>query len=62
MKSSMKKYERNHREHRGKINSLWSLKEFSLKEVTGKIIASAIEVHSTLGPGLLESIYEEALT
>lgn len=30
-------------------------------KVTGKIIAAAIEVHKTLGPGLLESIYEEAL-
>ncbi len=30
-------------------------------ELTEKIIASAIEVHRELGPGLLESIYEEAL-
>jgi len=29
--------------------------------VTEKIISSAIEVHKILGPGLLESIYEEAL-
>jgi GxxExxY protein len=29
--------------------------------VTGKIISAAIEVHRILGPGLLESIYEEAL-
>lgn len=30
-------------------------------KLTGIIIASAIEVHRILGPGLLESIYEEAL-
>ena len=29
--------------------------------LTREIIASAIEVHRTLGPGLLESIYEECL-
>jgi GxxExxY protein len=29
--------------------------------LTEKIIAAAIEVHRHLGPGLLESIYEEAL-
>jgi GxxExxY protein len=29
--------------------------------LTEQIISSAIEVHRILGPGLLESIYEEAL-
>jgi len=52
----MKEYERNHRGYRGRYNSLCPQKEFPLKEITEKIIASAIEVHSTLGPGLLESI------
>jgi GxxExxY protein len=30
-------------------------------ELTEKIIGAAIEIHRALGPGLLESIYEEAL-
>ncbi len=29
--------------------------------ITEKIIGAAIEVHKTLGPGLLESIYEDCL-
>jgi GxxExxY protein len=35
--------------------------DFPLKDITQHIISCAIEVHSTLGPGLLESVYEEAL-
>jgi GxxExxY protein len=31
------------------------------KELTGKIIAAAIEVHRALGPGLLESVYQACL-
>ena len=31
------------------------------EELTGKIIACAIEVHKALGPGFLESIYEASL-
>jgi len=32
-----------------------------LNEITGEIIAAAIEVHRALGPGLLESAYEACL-
>lgn len=32
-----------------------------INEITNLIIGSAIEVHRTLGPGLLESAYEECL-
>ncbi len=31
------------------------------EELTGKIIGAAIEVHCQLGPGFIESIYENAL-
>lgn len=31
------------------------------KELTGKIIGAAIEVHQALGPGLLESAYQACL-
>ena len=32
-----------------------------IDEITHEIIAAAIEVHRALGPGLLESVYEECL-
>lgn len=31
------------------------------EEITGKVIGAAIEVHRILGPGLLESVYEECM-
>jgi len=31
------------------------------EELTGKIIGAAIEVHRQLGPGFIESFYENAL-
>ncbi len=33
-----------------------------LNDLTGKIIGAAIDVHKALGPGLLESTYEECLS
>ncbi len=32
-----------------------------LNKITGEIIAAAIEVHKALGPGLLETAYQECL-
>ena len=42
-------------------NTLCTQNDFPLKDITETIISCAMEVHSTIGPGLLESIYEEAL-
>lgn len=36
-------------------------RDFPHKELTAQIIGAAIEVHRVLGPGLLESAYEECL-
>jgi len=33
----------------------------NVNELSGKVIGAAIEVHKILGPGLLESAYEECL-
>ena len=36
--------------------------EIDINDLTGKVIGAAIEVHKALGPGLLESAYEECLS
>ena len=42
-------------------NALRTLKEYPFKDITEKIISCAMEVHSSLGPVLLENLYEEAM-
>ena len=38
------------------------MKKFNdINDLTGEVIGAAIEVHKALGPGLLESAYEECL-
>lgn len=37
------------------------MKQYPHSDITGKIIGAAIEVHRILGPGFLETVYEEAL-
>ena len=47
----------NHREHGGGTEST----EMENKELTQEVIRAAIKVHKTLGPGLLETAYQECL-
>ena len=49
--------------HKPTPPSGWKIRidSMEINELTGSVIGAAIEVHKTLGPGLLESIYEECL-
>ena len=53
-----------HREtqRRHRVTQRIKEKNMELNEITRKIIGCAIEVHKSLGPGLLESAYEECLS
>lgn len=49
-------------ETRGNKQSLAKHRDTEEKDpITNKILAAAIEVHKSLGPGLLESVYETCL-
>ena len=43
------------------LHSAWSVEISDLNEISSEIIQSAIEVHRTVGPGLLESVYRSCL-
>ena len=36
-------------------------KKYEFEEISGKIIGAGIEVHKTLGPGFIESIYHNSM-
>ena len=43
------------------VESNYNAEKLIESELTGEIVGAAIEVHKRMGPGLLESVYEECL-
>ena len=55
------KWDKKMKPQRPQRNTMIAPKEYPLKEITEKIISCALDIHSSLGPGLLENLYEEAM-
>jgi GxxExxY protein len=55
-------YTENHRVKSQRFTEEKMIIAMEINEITEKVIGCAIEVHKLLGPGLLESAYEECLS